>query len=547
VKRLLVAELQFRCNFRCLFALIVLLATSVPAEEAVAQSFADALESLATADSYPEKQAIAEAISATSDPRALIVLSALLEGQLYTTRSDQSLVIAEAVDRDYQIRDLLTNEDLGRVGRRDVSRVGVNNSLRSVLRRLLATYGLEDNDPQQRRRAVIEIGQSEDLSMIATLQATQDSESNAAVLRAIETAIATLKLDSDDTEERLASIAVVSGIVDSHIRTKLTRLSTNENTDPATRRASLDALERIENKVARFELVKTVFFGLSLGSILALAAIGLSVTFGIMGVINMAHGELIMLGAYTTYVVQQIFPNAIDYSLFIALPLAFCISGLIGIAIERGIVRFLYARPLETLLATFGVSLLLQQSVRSIFSPLNRAVSIPSWMSGSWEIVPGLEITLNRLFIFWLAMFVFAILLFVLRRSRFGLEMRAVTQNRQMAKAMGIRTDRVDALTFGLGAGIAGVAGVALSQLTNVGPNLGQAYIVDSFMVVVFGGVGNIWGTLVGGMTLGVANKLVEPAVGAVMAKIFVLIFLIIFIQKRPRGLFPQKGRAAES
>ncbi|MFP6827679.1 MAG: urea ABC transporter permease subunit UrtB [Gammaproteobacteria bacterium] len=406
---------------------------------------------------------------------------------------------------------------------------------------------MEDNDPQQRRRAVIEIGQSEDLSMIATLQATQDSESNAAVLRAIETAIATLKLDSDDTEERLASIAVVSGIVDSHIRTKLTRLSTNENTDPATRRASLDALERIENKVARFELVKTVFFGLSLGSILALAAIGLSVTFGIMGVINMAHGELIMLGAYTTYVVQQIFPNAIDYSLFIALPLAFCISGLIGIAIERGIVRFLYARPLETLLATFGVSLLLQQSVRSIFSPLNRAVSIPSWMSGSWEIVPGLEITLNRLFIFWLAMFVFAILLFVLRRSRFGLEMRAVTQNRQMAKAMGIRTDRVDALTFGLGAGIAGVAGVALSQLTNVGPNLGQAYIVDSFMVVVFGGVGNIWGTLVGGMTLGVANKLVEPAVGAVMAKIFVLIFLIIFIQKRPRGLFPQKGRAAES
>jgi urea transport system permease protein len=293
--------------------------------------------------------------------------------------------------------------------------------------------------------------------------------------------------------------------------------------------------------------VKTAFFGLSLGSILVLVAIGLSVTFGIMGVINMAHGELMMLGAYTTYVVQQAMPVSIDYSLLIAVPLAFFIAGLMGIAIERGIVRFLYGRPLETLLATFGVSLVLQQAVRTIFSPLNRAVSTPSWMSGSWEVVPGLELTLNRIFILVFSLLVFGILLFVLRRTRLGLEMRAVTQNRSMAKAMGIRTARVDALTFGLGAGIAGVAGVALSQLTNVGPNLGQSYIVDSFMVVVFGGVGNIWGTLVSGLTLGVGTKLVEPAVGAVMAKILVLVFLIIFIQKRPRGLFPQKGRAADS
>jgi urea transport system permease protein len=270
------------------------------------------------------------------------------------------------------------------------------------------------------------------------------------------------------------------------------------------------------------------------------------VTFGIMGVINMAHGELMMLGAYTTWVVQQVFPNSIDISLFIAVPLAFCVSGLMGIAIERGVVRFLYGRPLETLLATFGISLILQQAVRTIFSPLNRAVSTPSWMSGSWEIVPGLDITLNRIVILIFSVMVFAALLYVLRRTRLGLEMRAVTQNRAMARAMGIRTDRVDALTFGLGAGIAGVAGVALSQLTNVGPNLGQSYIVDSFMVVVFGGVGSIWGTAVSGLTLGVANKLVEPAVGAVMAKILVLIFLIVFIQKRPRGLFPQKGRAAE-
>jgi urea transport system permease protein len=288
------------------------------------------------------------------------------------------------------------------------------------------------------------------------------------------------------------------------------------------------------------------FFGLSLGSILVLAAIGLSVTFGIMGVINMAHGELMMLGAYTTYVVQQLMPNAIGASLFVAMPAAFLIAALVGIAIERGIVRTLYARPLETLLATFGVSLVLQQTVRSIFSPLNRSVITPDWLSGSVELIPGLEITLNRLYILIFSLLVFGALLFVLRYTRFGLEMRAVTQNRAMARAMGIRTDRVDALTFGLGAGIAGLAGVALSQLTNVGPNLGQAYIVDSFMVVVFGGVGSLWGTLVSGLSLGVASKLIEPAAGAVMAKIFVLIFLIIFIQKRPRGLFPQKGRAAE-
>lgn len=547
VKRLASIELRRTYSICQVFALFLLGAMTIPADEVVAQSLTDALESLIAADSYPEKQAVAEVISSIDDPRALSALEALLEGRLYTTRGDQSLVIAESVGRGYQIRDFLTDEDLGRVGRRDVARISVNNSLRGVLRQLLATSGLEHDDPRQRRSAVIEIGQSEDLSMIEVLQAGRDRESNAAVLRAIDVAEATLKLDSDDTEERLASIVAVSGIVNGYIRTKLTRLSVNENIDPITRQAALDALENIEDKVANYEIVKTVFFGLSLGSILVLAAIGLSVTFGIMGVINMAHGELIMLGAYTTYVVQQVFPNLIDYSLFIALPLAFAVSGLMGVFIERTIIRLLYGRPLETLLATFGVSLILQQSVRSIFTPLNRAVSSPSWMSGSLEIVSGLEITLNRLFILGFSIFVFVILLFVLRRTRFGLQMRAVTQNRQMAKAMGIRTNRVDTLTFGLGAGIAGVAGVALSQLTNVGPNLGQAYIVDSFLVVVFGGVGNIWGTLVSGLTLGVANKLIEPAVGAIMAKIFVLVFIIIFIQRRPRGLFPQKGRAAEA
>jgi urea transport system permease protein len=293
-------------------------------------------------------------------------------------------------------------------------------------------------------------------------------------------------------------------------------------------------------------MLETLFFGLSLGSVLVLAAIGLAITFGVMGVINMAHGELMMLGAYTTYVVQLLMPNHIGASVIVAIPAAFLVSGAFGVAIERGIVRFLYGRPLETLLATFGLSLVLQQLVRDVFSANNRPVETPQWMTGTLQINDALAITYNRLYIVLFMLVVFTLLQLVLRKTRLGLEVRAVSQNRAMAKAMGIRTEWVDAMTFGLGAGIAGVAGVALSQLTNVGPNLGQSYIVDSFMVVVFGGVGNLWGTFISGMFLGVVNKILEPYAGAVLGKIFVLIFLILFIQRRPRGLFPQKGRAAE-
>ncbi len=285
-----------------------------------------------------------------------------------------------------------------------------------------------------------------------------------------------------------------------------------------------------------------MFFGLSLGSVLVLASIGLAITFGVIGVINMAHGELIMIGAYTTYVIQQLLPNSIGLALALAVPAAFCVSGLVGVVIEKTVIRFLYGRPLETLLATFGLSLILQQAVRTIFSPLNRTVSTPAWMSGSIAINPVLSLTANRLTVFLFAMAVFAALFALMKKSSLGLQVRAVSQNRSMARAMGVRASRVDALTFGLGSGIAGIAGVALSQLTNVGPNLGQSYIVDSFMVVVFGGVGNLWGTLMGGLSLGIANKFLEPFSGAVLAKIVILVCIIVFIQKRPQGLFPQKG-----
>jgi urea transport system permease protein len=321
-------------------------------------------------------------------------------------------------------------------------------------------------------------------------------------------------------------------------------------TPASVSRAARDAIASMQSQLALWNTLQNAWYGLSLGSVLLLAAIGLAITFGVMGVINMAHGEMVMIGAYVTFVVQEYIrtnnPALFDYSLVIAVPLAFIVAGFIGILIEQGIIRFLYGRPLETLLATWGLSLILQQAVRTAFGPTNREVGAPSWMSGAFTI-GQLNITYGRLWIIVFTMAVFVALLGLLRFTRMGLEMRAVTQNRTMAASMGIRTARVDALTFGLGSGIAGIAGVALSQIDNVSPNLGQGYIIDSFMVVVFGGVGNLWGTLVGAFSLGIANKFLEPYAGAVLAKIAILVIIILFIQKRPRGLFALKGRAVEA
>jgi len=316
-------------------------------------------------------------------------------------------------------------------------------------------------------------------------------------------------------------------------------------------RPDLDrAIKKLEGGLLFWDMGQNVWYGISLGSVLLLAAIGLAITFGVMGIINMAHGEMVMIGAYSTFMVQEVirssYPALFDWSLAIALPVAFLVTGLIGLVIERGVIRFLYGRPLETLLATWGISLILQQSIRTIFGPTNQEVGNPSWMSGSFAL-GGLTITWNRLWIVLFSLTIFFALLALMKRSAFGLQMRAVTQNRQMASAMGIRTPWVDAFTFALGSGIAGIAGVALSQIDNVSPNLGQSYIIDSFMVVVFGGVGNLWGTFVGALSLGILNKFLEPSVGAVLGKILVLVLIILFIQKRPRGLFALKGRAVEA
>ena len=486
-------------------------------------------------------------ISNLQHPRAEIVLEAFLAGRLALTKRDKQVVLTTETEAGYDLEDAITAAPLGVLKHRELRRISLNNALRIQLRELIARRALAASDPAARLQAVEAITDGLDESGRALLSELRTTEADERVLHAVAIALAIADLNNPAPEVRKVAIATLRGSLNPLARGRLAALAAADDTAVDTRRAAVSALKSIEQRIAFFEFLQVVFFGLSLGSVLVLAAIGLAITFGVMGVINMAHGELIMLGAYTTYVVQLLMPSHIEWSLLVAIPAAFMVAAVVGIVIERGVIRYLYGRPLETLLATFGVSLVLQQAVRTIFSPLNRSVTTPSWMSGSIEINSVLSLTYNRLTIIIFTLVVFAALMAVLRYTRLGLEVRAVAQNRAMARAIGVRSSWVDAMTFGLGAGVAGVAGVALSQLTNVGPNLGQAYIVDSFMVVVFGGVGNLWGTLIAGMGLGVANKFIEPGAGAVMAKILVLVFIIVFIQKRPRGLFPQRGRAAEN
>jgi urea transport system permease protein len=497
--------------------------------------------------SFDIKAQAVDQITQSNDPRAKTILEAMLNGDLYYRKSDDKIVFLKEKDGEDHITDVLTNEYLGTVGGREAGKIGINNRLRGQLRTAIAGLSLGNPDPKVRLDAVNQMLDNIDPEQVSIIQSYYQKEQNSKVKEVMEVALALSQLKQDDPQQQLQALEELQGHLHPSVRNRLNQLVDEATTDSAVQQQAASALKQIETKIYWYGWIETLFFGISAGSVLVLAAIGLAITFGVMGVINMAHGELIMLGAYTTYVVQQLLPNHIEISLFIAIPAAFLVSAIVGIMIQQGVIRFLKGRPLETLLATFGVSLILQQAVRSIFSPLNRSVETPLWMSGSVEINSVLSLTLNRLYIIAFCLLVFSVLFFILKQTNLGLQVRAVSQNRPMARAMGIRSEWVDAMTFGLGAGIAGVAGVALSQLTNVGPNLGQAYIIDSFMVVVFGGVGNLWGTLVGGLSLGVANKLLEPWAGAVLAKILVLVFIILFIQKRPRGLFPQKGRAVES
>ncbi|MEM6987156.1 MAG: urea ABC transporter permease subunit UrtB, partial [Pseudomonadota bacterium] len=428
------------------------------------------------------------ASSGAQESEALLRL--LLEGDLFFWKSEKQVVRAEKDGRKFVLFSLEDNTELATVGRREAKKISINNTLRGAVKAALSTLDLVSPDRSVRLAAVR--AQYASLSVPAErldslIEAEGDSDISAALLLLRDLTLAA-QGDPADQATLNAVSALGAASEPSVLATLNSRLGKTDN--PELRQALSESIKRVEARKARYAFIEQVIFGLSLGSILVLAAIGLAITFGVMGVINMAHGELIMLGAYTTWGVQQLLPNQAGLALVLALPVGFAVSALVGMAMERFAISKLYGRPLETLLLTFGFSLILQQSVRTLISARNVAVSNPSWMSGSIEFNPMLSVTANRVVIFLLCLCVFAALWWIMHRTQFGLQLRAVTQNRGMARCVGIRSKRVDTLTFGLGAGLAGIAGVALSQLGNVGPNLGQAWIVDSFLVVVFGGVG---------------------------------------------------------
>ncbi len=521
-----------------LIALVCLL--SLPATAQEEDPGKALLINLADAPASKVEEAV-NAIVSSGDERARGWLEAYGNNRLSRVKdTGQVVLVLNNRGRDWEIADPLTGENMGEMSRRELDRVAINNTIRGQLEGILAMLDLNAKDPDVREASAQDMMGKVDASLVEPLEEQLAKEDNAAVRDRIELALAIYRVGEGNVE----AVEVLAGSLHPRARAALNEAARSDNQTLAA--SATSALESIEQKLKLNRAAETLYFGLSLGSVLVLAAIGLAITFGVMGVINMAHGELIMLGAYTTWGMQQLLPGQPGLALILSIPAGFLVAALAGIAIERTVIQHLKGRPLETLLATFGVSLILQQLVRTVISPLNRTVITPEWMSGSVMINEALSLTLNRMYVIGFALVVFASLMLIMRKTRLGLEVRAVTQNRAMARSMGIKATKVDIMTFGLGSGVAGLAGVALSQITNVGPNLGQNYIIDSFMVVVFGGVGNLWGTLLAGLSLGTINQLLEPWAGAVLAKIIVLVFIILFIQKRPKGLFPQKGRAAE-
>jgi urea transport system permease protein len=538
-------------TYVCLCLFLIGLCQADNKEQSTDHEFNEILSGL-TAKSFNDKEKVILKLANLNHDQSLHILKKLLDGKVYYRKSDKQLFTIQLDGKQASIYEPLSDKFIETLPKKKLKKVGINNQLRGTLKRAIAQLSLSNADSGTRKNAASAIISTIDDEIAKLIIDRLNIETNQSVRDELLVALNIYWLKSTNETQVLNAVKFLSTSLHSETRVALKELLSQTTQLPVTAESTLllesieDSLYDIESSVSFYKQVENIFFGLSLGSVLLLAAVGLAITFGVMGVINMAHGEMLMLGAYTTYIVQLLMPDAIDYSLLVSLPVAFLFAALVGIAIERGVIRFLYGRPLETLLATFGISLILQQAVRTFISPQNRAVASPDWISGSLQINPALALTYNRLYIIIFAFMVLAGLMLLLKKTSFGLQIRAVTQNRSMAKAMGIRTDWVDAFTFGLGSGIAGMAGVALSQLTNVGPNMGQAYIIDSFMVVVFGGVGNLWGTLFGAMSLGIANKYLEPLTGAVLAKVLVLVFIILFIQKKPSGMFALKGRSAD-
>jgi urea transport system permease protein len=428
--------------------------------------------------------------------------------------------------------------------------VVINNRMRRELEAALAALRLFSPQRADRAKAIVELKAQADESKLPLLEKAAAAEADPELKGELELLKAAVLISSADKARRLAAAMLLGGSHQPATRALLLeKLGAEKESD--VRAAMAASLRSVESRLAWGESLGVLFTGLSLGSILLLVALGLAITYGLMGVINMAHGELMMIGAYATYVVQNLFrthlPGLFDWYVLAAIPASFLVAALVGAVLERSVIRWLYGRPLETLLATWGISLILMQTVRTIFGAQNVGVENPSWLSGGLQVLPNLTLPYNRLAIILFAGLVLGGVALLISQTRLGLFVRGVTQNRRMAACVGINTARVDTYAFSLGAGIAGLAGCALSQVGNVGPDLGQSYIVDSFMVVVLGGVGQLAGTVYAGLGLGVLNKLLEGWQGAVLAKIMVLVFIVVFIQKRPQGIFALKGRSAEA
>lgn len=512
---------------------------------------ADWVRQLATGDNSAKAEAI-DSLGASGETVALPILQALQDGALHATPDGTVLVIDERGNA----ADAMSGAALSSVPE-GTEKISINNRLRRQLGAALAALKLFAHDVQLRLNAARALQENAGEELLPLLDKALAKEREPAVKDALLIAQAKINLSSADAAKRLSAVRALANSSSGAVKTTLLAMAQRNadgsfaEPDAEVRHAAHMAARNIDTRIKRSELLGHAFSGVSLGSVLLLCALGLAITFGLMGIINMAHGEMLMIGAYATYAVQIVFQKYlaahVDWYLLAAVPAGFLLAALVGMVLERSIIRHLYGRPLETLLCTWGISLILIQIVRQVFGAQNVEVANPSWMSGGIAMSSGLVLPYNRIVIIAFAAVVVLLVWLLMNRTRLGLYVRAVTQNRTMADCVGVATGKVDTLTFGLGCGIAGLGGVALSQIGNVGPELGQSYIVDSFMVVVLGGVGQLAGTIIAATGLGVVNKFLEPYAGAVLGKILVLAFIIIFIQRRPQGLFAMKGRSVEA
>ncbi len=502
---------------------------------------AEQARAMAVGDSDDRAAAIAAA-AASGDPQAPAFFRALLDDAVKVA-GERVLVV-----RDAKAVDAASGAVVALPA--DAEDVINSNRIRRALDAALASLKLLSPERAERAAAIRELREQADESRLPLIEKAYAAETDAQLKTELDRLRSTALIASGDAARRLEAARALGASSEPAVKSLLIeRLKPGVETDAQVRAELTKGLAAIESRLAWGEKLGVVFTGVSLGSILLLVALGLAITYGLMGVINMAHGELMMIGAYATWLVQNAFrawlPGAFDYYMLVAVPASFLVAALVGAALERSVIRWLYGRPLETLLATWGISLVLMQSVRSLFGAQNVQVENPAWLSGGVQVLSNLTLPFNRIAIIGFAALVLVFVALLIARTRLGLFVRGVTQNRPIAACMGVDTARVDTLAFALGSGIAGLAGCALSQVGNVGPDLGQGYIVDAFMVVVLGGVGQLAGTVYAALGLGVLNKLLEGWTGAVLAKIIVLMLIVVFIQKRPQGIFAMKGRVA--